>query len=75
MTDTPAPKDAPRDFFISYATPDGAWAEWVAWIFDSATFSAALATLQNHDVVRLNDGNAQIIVEVFRRWVSGHVID
>jgi hypothetical protein len=37
---------------------------------DSATFAAALATLQNHDVVRLNDGNAQIIVEVFRRWVS-----
>ena len=39
---------------------------------DSATFSAALATLQNHDVVRLNDGNVQIIVEVFRRWVSDH---
>ena len=34
MTDTPAPKDAPRDFFISYATPDGAWAEWVAWILE-----------------------------------------
>jgi hypothetical protein len=39
---------------------------------DSATFSAALDTLQNHDVVRLNNGNAQIIVEVFRRWVSDH---
>lgn len=23
-----------RDFFISYATPDGAWAEWIAWILE-----------------------------------------
>lgn len=42
---------------------------------DSATFSAALTTLQSHDVVRLNDGNAQIIVEVFRRWISDRVTD
>lgn len=25
---------AQRDFFISYATPDGVWAEWIAWILE-----------------------------------------
>ncbi len=40
---------------------------------DSATFSAALDTLEGHDVVRLSDGSAQIIVEMFRRWVSDRV--
>ena len=42
MTDTPAPKDAPRDFFISYATPDGAWAEWVAWILEENGYTVHL---------------------------------
>jgi hypothetical protein len=35
-----------------------------------STFSKALETLENHDVVRVSDGVAQIIVEVFRRWVE-----
>ncbi len=37
---------------------------------DDATFSAALSTLVQHDVVRSDEGRAQIIVEVFRRWVA-----
>ncbi len=37
---------------------------------DQTTFAAAaLATLENHDVVRVYEGTARIIVEVFRRWV------
>ncbi|PSR18374.1 ATP-binding protein [filamentous cyanobacterium CCP3] len=36
---------------------------------DPATFGAALDTLKHHDVVRVDNDTAQIIVEVFRRWV------
>ena len=36
---------------------------------DPDTFGAALGTLAHHDVVQVEDGTAQIIVEVFRRWV------
>ncbi|MGB3518194.1 MAG: hypothetical protein WBA43_17175, partial [Elainellaceae cyanobacterium] len=37
---------------------------------DQTTFAAALGTLENHDVVRVTNGTAKIIVEVFRRWVT-----
>ncbi|MEO1068985.1 MAG: ATP-binding protein [Cyanobacteria bacterium J06638_6] len=37
---------------------------------EPSTFATALETLENHDVVRVRDGRARIIVEVFRRWVE-----
>lgn len=36
---------------------------------DTESFTAALATLENHDVIRHSYGQIAIIVEVFRRWV------
>jgi hypothetical protein len=36
---------------------------------DSDRFTAALTTLENHDVIRHSDGRVSIIVAVFRRWV------
>ncbi|PSR18375.1 hypothetical protein C8255_07790 [filamentous cyanobacterium CCP3] len=38
MTDTPPQ----RDFFISYATPDEVWAEWVAWILEENSYTVHL---------------------------------
>ncbi|MFC1409409.1 tetratricopeptide repeat protein [Streptacidiphilus sp. N1-1] len=32
-----------RDFFISYAGPDGAWARWVAWHLEQAGYTVELA--------------------------------
>ncbi|MDB9314085.1 AAA family ATPase [Spirulina sp. CS-785/01] len=38
--------------------------------FETATVQEALKTLQRHDVVQEQDGNWQIIVELFHRWVA-----
>lgn len=32
-----------KDFFISYAPADRAWAEWIAWMLEGAGFSTVLA--------------------------------
>lgn len=37
---------------------------------NATEFDAALTTLQNHDVVRCTQDTAQIIVELFRRWIG-----
>lgn len=37
---------------------------------NATEFDAALTTLKNHDVVRCTQDTAQIIVELFRRWIG-----
>ncbi|NMF81865.1 ATP-binding protein [Nodosilinea sp. P-1105] len=51
--------------------PDGLPIEalWEAVDLDEAACAAAVQTLENHDVVRQDQGQVAIIVEVFRRWV------
>jgi len=51
--------------------PDGLPTEdlWEVADLDDAACAAAVQTLENHDVVRQDQGQVAIIVEVFRRWV------
>jgi hypothetical protein len=30
------------DFFVSYATPDQAWAEWIAWVLEEAGYTTCM---------------------------------
>jgi tetratricopeptide (TPR) repeat protein len=34
--------DQQRDFFVSYTSTDGAWAEWIAWQLEEAGYSTVL---------------------------------
>jgi tetratricopeptide (TPR) repeat protein len=40
--DTGAVEVSPKDFFVSHAGPDRAWAEWVAWQLEQAGYSVEL---------------------------------
>ncbi|WP_017302437.1 TIR domain-containing protein [Nodosilinea nodulosa] len=52
--------DGQRDFFISYATPDGVWAEWIAWILEESGYTVHLQawdfTAGKNFVLEMNEG-------------------
>lgn len=52
--------DAQRDFFISYATPDEVWAEWIAWILEENGYRVHLQawdfTAGRNFVLAMNEG-------------------